>query len=230
MKKILLMGLFVIALSGCSSDNLSSGDQSVDSVLRQSSEKSNSPGTSKNERVLVAYFSESETDGIDVSAGASRVTDGGELYGITQLIARWISEETDGELFQIKPAAAYPGNHDKLVDQADQELAEKARPELAEEIKNLADYDTVFIGYPIWWSDLPMPMYTFFENTDFKGKKVIPFSTHGGSGMAGTQDTVKELASETTVETKNTLTVSRNDVADSKDEVTKWLDSLGYEY
>ena len=100
-------------------------------------------------------------------------------------MAEYIAEETGGKLFEIKPAVPYTTSYNQVLDVARKELAEKARPALAENIsqEEMASYDTVFVGYPIWWYDAPMIIYSFLESHNFAGKKIIPFATSGGSGL-----------------------------------------------
>ena len=85
---------------------------------------------------------------------------------------------------------------------------------------------TIILGYPNWWADLPMPVYTFLEEYDFGGKTIIPFVTHGGSGFSGTVRTISELQPDALV-SENTLSLSRNNVADSEEDVASWAESLG---
>lgn len=101
-----------------------------------------------------------------------------------------------------------------------------ARPELATHIENPERYDTIILGVPNWWADLPMPVYTFLEEYDFGGKTIIPFVTHGGSGFSRIPDTISQLQPDACV-SENTLSLSRNSVADSKEEVAAWAESLG---
>ena len=136
----------------------------------------NTVALSKGAKILVAYFTVPETDGVDASSGASRIIDNGHLYGNMEYIARTISEATGGDLFAIKTIRTYPGGHKELVDAAKKEAEAKARPKLVSHIENLKDYDVVFVGYPNWWDGMPMPLYTFFEEYDFSGKTVIPFN------------------------------------------------------
>lgn len=132
--------------------------------------------------ILIAYFSVPETDGVDTAASASRVAADGEVLGNCQYIAQLIQEEAGGDLFRIETVQEYPGTHDPLLEFAYNERADQARPELSSQIENLDSYDVIFLGYPNWNSDLPMPLYTFLEQYDFSGKTIIPFTTHGGSG------------------------------------------------
>ena len=174
---------------------------------------------------LVAYFSEPETNGADAVAGASRIVQNGEVLGNTEQIALWIADYSNSDVHQIDTVEDYPGDHDELVEQAQDEQQSNARPALSESINNLDQYDTIFVGYPIWWADLPMPMYSFFENENLSGKNIIPFSTHGGSRFANTVATITELESNAAVES-NGYTVSRNNVSDSRDAVYDWLSNF----
>lgn len=180
---------------------------------------------SKNAKVLVAYFTVPETDGVDASSGASRIIDNGQLYGNTEYVARIISEATGGDLFAIKTVQTYPGGHKELVDAAKKEAEAKARPKLVSHIKNLKDYDVVFVGYPNWWYDMPMPLYTFFEEYDFSGKTVIPFCTHGGSRFSQSVKTITELEKNATV--IQGPSASRDNMSTAKDNVLKWLQKQG---
>ena len=126
-------------------------------------------------KILVAYF--------------SRV---GEEYGLgvikkgnTAIVAEIISQKLGADLFEIKPIKSYPVSYDECTKIASREKAQNARPELATRVDNFADYDTIFVGSPVWWGDAAMPVYTFLESYDFAGKNIVPFVTHGGSGLSG---------------------------------------------
>lgn len=143
----------------------------------------------------------------------------------TQFIATEIQKNLGGDLFAIETEQKYPGTHDKLLDFAYNEKSDNARPKLAAHIDNLKDYDYIFIGYPNWNADLPMPLYSFFEEYDFSGKTIIPFVTHGGSGFSGTINTIKKLEPDASV-VEAGLSVSRDSVADAQADVKKWTDTL----
>lgn len=176
--------------------------------------------------ILIAYFSVMETDGVDTVSSASRVVADGEVMGNNEYIAKTIQKATGGDLFQIQTVQEYPTTHDPLLEFAYNEKAEDARPELSSQIENLDQYDVIFLGYPNWNADLPMPLYTFLEQYDFSGKTIIPFTSHGGSGFSGTVQTISDLQPGAEV-SSNGLSVSRNDVADSEQEVTEWVNNLG---
>lgn len=174
---------------------------------------------------LVVYFSVPETDGVDASSGASRVLSGGKVMGNTRYVAAIISEATGGDLFEIKTVHTYPGSHKALIDAAKTEIDNNARPKLSTHIENLKEYDVVFVGFPNWWYDMPMPLYTFFDEYDFSGKTVIPFCTHGGSRFSGAIKTIRTLEPQATV--LDGYSIARDRVPDSKDGVLKWLEKIG---
>lgn len=213
---MLLSAIMILSLSACGSRSQSGGSSSGADSPTISTEDGN---------VLVAYFSVPETDGVDTVSGASRVVVDGEVLGNTQYIAQLIHQETGGDLFRIETVQEYPGSHDALLDYAYNELTENARPELASQIENPDSYDVIFLGYPNWNSDLPMPLYSFLEEYDFSGKTIIPFTTHGGSGLSRTVQTIKELQPDVTV-VENGLSISRNNVPDAQSEVTDWIAGL----
>ena len=177
-----------------------------------------------NKKILIAYFTLPETDGIDASSGASRMIVDGKLQGNTEYIASVIHQATGGELFQIKTVHQYPGTHNKLIDYAKNEQESKTHPKLASKIKNLDKYDVICIGFPNWWYDMPMPIYTFFDEYDFSGKTIVPFCTHGGSRFSKAIQTIKDL--EKGAKVLDGYSVSRDNTASAKDEVIKWLQKI----
>lgn len=176
--------------------------------------------------ILVAYFSVMETDGVDTVAGASRVAVEGEALGNNQYIAQLIQQEVGGDLFSIETVQEYPTTHEPLLEFAYEEKADNARPELATQIENPDSYDVIFLGFPNWNADLPMPLYTFLEEYDFSGKTIIPFTTHGGSGFSRTIQTIAELQPDAEV-ISDGLSISRNSVPDAESEVIDWINGLG---
>lgn len=159
--------------------------------------------------VLVAYFSWS---------------------GNGQQMAGWISEETGGELFRIVPSESYGEDFDSCADRAKNELDNEIRPELSEHIdaETMARYDVIYLGFPVWWYDLPMPVWTFLEEYDLSGKTVIPFFSHNGSSNgANSVKRVTELADGATVLTENALSLRGSDVSGSEQEVKDWVKDMG---
>lgn len=135
--------------------------------------------------------------------------------------------DAGGILFSIRTSVVYPADGGELIDYAAQEQEENARPELTTHIENLNGYDTIFIGYPNWWADLPMAIYSFFDEYDFSGKTIIPFNVHNGSRFSRTIQTIQELEPDATV-LEDGFTVSKQTVADAAEDVAAWLEGLGY--
>lgn len=133
------------------------------------------------------------------------------------------------DLFSIQTSVDYPGDIDELIDYASSEQEEDVRPELTSHIENLDDYDTVFIGYPLWWYDLPQVMDSFFDEYDFSGKTLIPFDVHNGSRLSDTVETIQELEPDARVITDG-FTISQSTVAEETEsvaeEVSSWLQGL----
>ena len=132
-----------------------------------------------NEKILVVYFSRT---GEEYSLG--NITKGN-----TEIVAEIIAQKTGGNLFEIKPVTPYPESYEECKKVASREKATKARPPFVGGV-DISNYDLIFVGYPIWYGDAPQIVYTFLENYDFGGKKIVPFCTHGGSGLSSTDQTI----------------------------------------
>jgi flavodoxin len=177
-------------------------------------------------KILVAYFTMPESGGVDAVAGASRLVIGGKVSGNVEFVANCIQKATGGDMFAIGTMQTYPGEHQPLLEAAQHEQKANARPGLAAHITGLQNYDTIFIGYPIWWYDMPMPLYSFFDEYNFAGKTIIPFIVHGGGGVFDTIEKIIALESEAAV-SKESFVVSRNNAARCERDVTVWLHGLG---
>ena len=174
------------------------------------------PETASN--ILMAYLSYPLPDGVDASTSASRVVVDGQVSGSVEYMANVIQKNTGGDLFAIQPAESYGDNFNTVADKALSDQQNSILPELSDHITNLDQYDTIFVGYPIWWYDMPQLMYSFFSEYDLSEKTIIPFNSHGGSGFSGSVAEIAELEPDATVRTDG-LTLSRNVVADSEDRI-----------
>lgn len=178
---------------------------------------------------LVVYFSMPETtdpNNMTTEEANSTVVINGEVLGNTQYMAYVIQDTAGANIFRIIPETPYPTDHDTLVDQARDEQDEDVRPAIRDEIPSdeFAQYDTVFVGYPNWWGDMPMIMYTFFETYDFSGKTIIPFNTHGGSGFSSTRNTIRALEPNAVVD--DGLSISRNNIQDAEQQIVDWVNTF----
>ncbi len=203
----------------------SSGSNETDGKKNDSSESDNAGNndtdaeTASEGKVLVAYFSRA-----DENYGVGYIEKGN-----TAIIAEMIAEETGGELFHIERETPYPAVYDECTEEAKQELNDNARPALAED-KDISEYDVIFLGFPIWWGEMPMPVYTFLEAHDFSGKTVIPFCTHAGSGLSGTEKSIESVCTD--AEILGGLSIKGEDAQNSQDKaketVKEWLEGLSY--
>ncbi|MBE5792862.1 MAG: flavodoxin [Clostridiales bacterium] len=174
---------------------------------------------------LVVYFSVPENvdlNGVDAVAGASVMVKNDVRYGNVEYVARLIANASGADLWRIETAHQYPLEHDALLDAAADEQDANARPVLMGTIEDIELYDRIFLGFPNWWYDLPMPLYSFLESYDLSGKEIMPFTVHGGSGFSGALNTIAELQPEALVYEKG-LSVSRNAVTDCETHVAEWL-------
>lgn len=225
-KAAILLGCAAVAavLSGCGGSG-ASGNVSA----AASSEAAAAAGESfKNHKVLVAYFSYGENQGlsgkVDANASASIQPLDGEVTGNTGLLARDIQKVTGGTLYSIKVEKPYPASYNDTVNIGKEEQAQKARPALASHIENLGDYDVVFLGFPNWWGDMPMAMYTFLDEYDFSGKTVIPFATSGGSGLSDTVNAIKK--EEPNAKVLDGFHVGAESAAKAEPQVAAWLGKI----
>ena len=164
--------------------------------------------------MLVAYFSlAGEQYGVGVVEG-----------GNTSIIAHMIAEQTGADLFEIEPETPYPTTYQGLLDVSQQEMRNNSRPEIADTVDNMEDYDTIFIGYPNWWGDMPMIVYNFLESYDLSGKTIVPFCTHGGSGLSNTESTIADITGGTMKKGLSIPgTTAQNDRDTARSKVTQWL-------
>ena len=166
--------------------------------------ESETPTTGDSSSVLIAYFSWS---------------------GNTEQVAQIIQQETGGDLFEITPATPYTDDYNELLNIAQQEQSDNARPELAGQVENWEQYDTIFVGYPNWWSDAPMAVYTFVESYDWDGKALIPFNTSASGGFGRSLSGLEESASGSAI--LEGISFTKRTLGDAQSEVTTWLDELG---
>ncbi|MDY6030023.1 MAG: flavodoxin [Acidaminococcaceae bacterium] len=145
-------------------------------------------------KILVAYFSKT---------------------GITAKAAAQIAKITGGELFEIKTEKKYPSSYWATVAAAKIEHFKKELPILQNKVENMDKYDTVFLGFPIWWFTCPNAVYSFLDAYDFEGKTILPFCTHGGSGPLHTAKDIRERCPEALV--KETFDFSKNSTSSLED-------------
>lgn len=207
-------------------------EESTETETEQSTEgtaEAESSEAGAQSSLLVAYFSYAENaalpDDVDASASASIQPWNGALTGNTGVVADMIAQATGADLFSIRTVEQYPDTYDATIDQGQQEQSEGARPELATHLENLDSYDTIFLGFPNWWGDMPMAVYTFLDEVDLSGKTVIPFVTSGGSGFSNTISTIQQMEPQATVQ--EGLSIGASSATGAQQQVESWLSELG---
>lgn len=198
MKKLLCLCLIIVAsllFGACGNGSATQSEQNQ----QETQAADNSQNTDK--KILIAYFSHS---------------------GNTEKVAQEIHEIVGGDIVKIETVNPYPSDYHECTEVAKAEKENNARPKLSTVVNNMEDYDTIFIGYPIWWHTAPMAIGTFLESYDLSGKTIVPFCTSGGSDIAESMPMINELCKNATV--KEGLTASPDNVSKIKD----WLDELGY--
>ncbi|MBP0978661.1 MAG: flavodoxin, partial [Oscillospiraceae bacterium] len=146
-------------------------------------------------------------------------------------MAGWVADETGGDLVRVTAKDPYPDDYNSTADRAKNEQDNGVRPEINVDLtaEQFAKYNTVFFGFPVWWYDLPMPMWTLLESYDFSGKTVIPFFSHeGSSNGASALPTITKLAASATVRSDDALSIRGGKVPDSENDVRNWVKGLGY--
>ena len=183
-------------------------------------------GSSAGNNILILYFSADNTKDVDAVSSATPMTDG---TASVEWIANIIHDNVGGDLIPIIPSEDYPLEYEALADYAKKERDNGGRPAFENLSVDPAGYDVVFVGYPIWWYEMPMIMDTLFDTYDFSGVTIVPFNTHAGSGDGGTYSDIKELEPNATV--LEGLAVPGEDAGkdSAKEAVLLWLQGLDLE-
>lgn len=190
--------------SAASEENTPSSESTAPTESVPQDEESSQPETEAGSISLVVYFSWS---------------------GNTESVATEIQAQTDADIFEIVPAEPYTDDYDTLLDIAQDEQANDARPAIAGTVDNFEQYDVVYLGFPNWWGDMPMILYTFLDDYDFSGKTIAPFVTSGGSGFSGTIGTIESMEPDATI--TEGLSLGSSEAADPAAAVTEWLAGIG---
>ena len=216
MKKVISLFLaltFVFTLAACSNNQPQTNDSS-ESLSEPTTESTETPADtsdpesseSENGKTLVVYFS---------------------ATGNTEAAATYIAQETGGDLFELEPAEPYTdedlnySNEDSRVSREHEDESLRDVELAADTVENWDEYDTVFIGYPIWWDIAAWPVNDFVKSNDFTGKTVIPFATSANDDIGESGKLVEEMAG-----TGNWLEGERFSSSVSKDAVTEWIEGL----
>ena len=219
-------------ISQSTDDQKNEDDQDAEAVTQEEADENteNASGGNKaggkSDDILILYFSANNTKDTDAVSAATPIIDGASSV---EWIAREIQENVGGDLVPIIPSEDYPLEYDALADYAKQEADQDVRPAFEDLGVDPTSYKTVFIGYPIWWYQMPMIMDTFFDTYDFSGVTIIPFNTHEGSSDGGTYSDISELESNATVLDGFAIRGGEAGNEDAKNAVSSWIGGLDLE-
>lgn len=204
LKNIFVAALALLMASGCNAQNKQEVKQSKDNTTMSKS--------------IVIFFSHA---GDNYSVGNIEV-------GNTKIVADYISELTGADQYEIITHKYDGMDYMSLIDLAKKEAAAGELPSYEGQAPDMSQYDTVFIGGPVWWGTYPQVMFTFFKKhaNDLKDKTVIPFTTHEGSGLANCVEDVKKAFPGANVQ--KGFSIYGHEVRTEKAKVEKWLKGIGY--
>ena len=219
---IVLMLLVSVIFTACGDESSSVDSKSNSDKATEVKDENNSNAVQKvtdfnGKKILIAYFSRADEN--------TRV--GVIEKGNTRILAEMLHEMTGGDLFEIKNVKPYPKEYKETTDIAKQEKESNFRPEIVEPLPNVQDYDVILLGYPIWWSDLPMAVYTFLEKENFEGKLIAPFCTHEGSGISGTEGYIAQTTqAKVLMGLEIRGSIAQNSPDEAKEQLESWLKVL----
>ncbi|MBQ9577578.1 MAG: flavodoxin [Muribaculaceae bacterium] len=201
--KTLLAAIVALLTMSCTAN---ANQQSTDNQYENSMDKQG--------KTLVVFFSHA---GENYNVGNIKV-------GNTKIVADYISEMTGADQFEIVADKDYDMPYMQLIEVAKQEANAGELPAMIGKLENVEQYDTVFIGGPVWWGTYPQVMFTFFRDYDLNGKTIIPFTTHEGSGLASCVEDVRAAYPDADV--KPGFAIYGHDVRSGRAKVEKWLKGL----
>lgn len=165
-------------------------------------------------KILVAFYSRADENYISGQIKNLEI-------GNTEVAAGIIKKLTGADLFQIEQKNPYATDYNSCIAQAQDDQRQNIRPELKEYPETLEEYDLIYLGYPNYWSTMPMAVFTFLEHFDFNGKAIKPFCTHEGSGMGRSISDIKKTCPGAVV--KKELSIQGSSVNRSEKEIRKWI-------
>lgn len=171
------------------------------------------------QKTLVAFFSRADEN---YAVGYIK-------KGNTHIVAEMIAAETEADIFHIETVNPYPANYNECIEVAKREKQSKARPEIKGDVR-VEDYDVIFLGYPNWWGEMPMAVYTFIEKHNWQNKIVIPFCTHEGSGLSGTERRIQSACEGATVMKGIAIRgyTAQNEQETTRKTVQTWIKGLNF--
>lgn len=205
MKKIYMaLAAFLVAMLAIAGVYVTREPASAETVKDANAASSGALQPPSGKKALVVYFS---------------------YTGNTRALAQQVQQSVGGDIFELKPSTPYSADYKTVESQGKKEVEEGYQPPLAAKVENLASYDVIFVGTPIWWYTIAPPVATFLANPELAGKTIIPFCTHGGYGAGRSMDDIKKLAPNSTI--MDELVLRGSESYDAK-EIDGWLRKAGF--
>lgn len=167
-------------------------------------------------KVLVAFYSRANENYVNGQIKNLKVRN-------TEIAANEIANLTNADMFKIEQVNPYSDNYNECISQAQDDQRKNARPELKKYPERIDEYDVIYLGYPNYWSTMPMAVFTFLEHFDFGNKIIKPFCTHEGSGMGSSINDIKKLCPNAKVE--KGLAIHGGSVERSQKDIENWVKS-----
>ncbi|MDU5336719.1 flavodoxin [Enterococcus sp.] len=217
MKKIsaLFIVILTVLLSACGTTT--DRGNANNAVSSEASTERSSTGA----KSLLVYFSIPETTKADTVSGASQASEDDLTTGNIQSIAEKIESITQSDILRLEVKEPYPEDYEETVARARKEINQETLPELETKLPDLAPYDTIYLGYPVWVTTVPPPIKTFLDETDLTNKTVALFATHAGYGLGDSQERIEEMIPNNTF--VDTLAIEDEEVKNADEVVQNWL-------
>lgn len=220
---IFMTCMLLFGLTACGS----AGNANAESTSAPSDEQTTAPSADESEGDDTAS---EENSGQDVTepedTGKGALVVYFSATGNTKAVAEAFAEAQDADLYEIAPEQPYTDEdlnyNDSSTRATVEQNDENARPAISGSVENIGDYDVIYVGFPIWWGDMPRILYTFFDSYDLSGKTIAPFATSGGSGISRAVQSIEALEPGATV-TEGLLTSGSS----AESDLTEWLSSIG---
>ena len=230
---VLVGGIFAMAnMNNKTQDNTEKSEQEIANSnvnvnnKQENQNRENTNSQTEKEQITIPTTNEQNNQNANTNTSKKTLVIYYSRSGNTKQIADYIGEKTGGDVIRLETVRTYPSNYDEMLDKAKEEQRNGGRPELKNKNINIADSDTIFLGYPIWWGEIATPVYTFLDNYDLSGKKIAPFVTSGSSGLSGTPSDIKR--EEPNAEVLDAMSITSSTLNNYKSLTGNWLSKLGF--
>lgn len=216
LKNVFYIAAIMLYIAGCNKQTAKVDIEAEKEPVNEIESYTETKTEEKRSNVLVAYFSQEKI----VNEDADAVTSATPYIGNTATVAREIQRQLNCDIFEIITEKSYPINHRECSSIAEEEIKADERPVLISHVDNMEQYDTIFVGFPIWWYQEPMAIRTFLEEYNFSGKIIVPFCTSLGVDVSKSKENISLICNDSEVLDGITIYTEKKDISN---EITNWL-------